>query len=100
MASTECFEAPPKHLRPDLSAESSSSTDYRPASFSEATASATDSTDSESYTRKGKHKFGYNASWEDEFKWLKRVDGGMLCTICNKFNLVNSRNKTGVWASP
>ena len=96
---TECFA---KRWRPDSSAESSyrpASTDYRPASFSEATASATDSTDSESYTRKGKHKFGYNASWEDEFKWLKRVDGGMLCTICNKFNLVNSRNKTGVWAS-
>ena len=27
---TECFEAPPKRLRPDSSAESSSSTDYRP----------------------------------------------------------------------
>lgn len=23
----------------------------------------------------------------------------MLCTICNKFNLVNSRNRTGVWAN-
>ena len=32
---TEFFEAPPKRLRPDSSAESSSSTDYRPASFSE-----------------------------------------------------------------
>ena len=49
---TEFFEAPPKRLRPDSSAESSSSTDYRPASwlstdyrpasFSEATASATE----------------------------------------------------------
>ena len=103
---TEFFEAPPKRSRPDPSKESSSSTDHGPTSssstdsqFSEGTASATDSTDSESYTRKGKHKIGYNASWEDEFKWLKRVDGGMLCTICNKFNIVNSRNKTGVWSS-
>jgi len=23
----------------------------------------------------------------------------MLCSICSKFNLVNSRNKTSVWAS-
>ena len=59
----------------------------------------TDSTDSESYTRKGKHKISYNDSWENEFNWLKRVEGGMLCTICHKFNLVNSRNKIGVWAS-
>ena len=105
---TEFFDygAPPKRPRPDESSSStddrpasSLSTDYRPASFSEGTASATESTDSESYTRKGKHKIGYNASWETEFNWLKRVEGGMLCSICSKFNLVNSRNKTSVWAS-
>lgn len=32
-------------------------------------------------------QIGYNPSWEDEFKWLKYVDGGMLCTTKNKLNL-------------
>ena len=82
---TEFFEAPPKRSRLDPSEESSSLTDHRPASssssdyrpasqFSEGTASATDSTDSESYTRKGKHKIGYNASnAERGFSSMNRV---------------------------
>ena len=113
---TEFFKAPPKHSQQDSSTGSSLSTDYRPAAcsegttaaFSEATTSATDSTNSESYAQKGKHKIGYNASWEAQFNWLKRVEEGMLCSICNKFNLLNSRNKfnllnsrnkTSVWFS-
>ena len=117
---TDFFARSPKRARldslpsSDNGPASSSSSDNGPASSSSSgsgpTSSSskhsvsaayreTDSTDSESYTRKGKHKIGYNDSWENEFNWLKRVEGGMLCTICHKFNLVNSRNKIGVWAS-
>ena len=118
---TDFFARSPKRARldslpssSDNGPASSSSSDNGPASSSSsgsgptsssskhsvsAASRETDTTDSESYTRKGKHKIGYNDSWENEFNWLKRVEGGMLCTICHKFNLVNSRNKIGVWAS-
>ena len=42
------------------------------------------------FTRKGKHKLGYNPKWNEEFNWLEyRMDatdgrGGLYCTLCRK----------------
>lgn len=44
------------------------------------------------FTRKGKHRFGYNLKWNEEFNWLEhRIDdasgkSGLYCTLCRKYN--------------
>jgi hypothetical protein len=56
------------------------------------------------FTRKGKHRFGYDPKWNEEFNWLEhRVDdatgrSGLYCTLCRKYNL-HTRNNCGKWSS-
>ena len=81
----------------------STSSSQRTCSSNETDSQSSDSFHRGSYTRRGKHKLGYDPVWEKEFTWLEYSvessrNPGMLCRLCRKYN-VTARNKSGNWVS-